>query len=236
MLMAAILTLSLAGCGGASPPVARPTLTVTAANASRIYGAANPSFTASATGAIPGDTFSFTESTTATPSSPVGTYPVVPVVSGANLTNYNVVYVNGTLTVAQATLTVTAGNASRAFGAANPNFSATVNGAAGSDAFTTTETTTATSSSPAGAYPIVPSATGANLSDYTVVYVNGTLTITPVNNPGVSFTGRAMAGTQPVTGATVQLYAAGTIGNGSQGTALLMSPVTTDSSDRKSVV
>jgi len=230
MLMAATLTVSLAGCGGSSPPAPRATLTVTAANASRIYGATNPSFTASATGAAPGDTFTFTESTTATTSSSVGTYSIVPAASGTNLANYNVVYVNGTLTVTQATLTVTAGNASRAFGAANPNFSATVNGAAGSDTFTTTETTTATSTSPAGAYPIVASATGANLADYTVVYVNGTLTITPVNNPGVSFTGRAMAGTQPVTGATVQLYAAGTIGNGSQGTALLMSPVTTDSS------
>ena len=228
--MAGAISLSLTGCGGSSTPAPHPTLTVTAANASRVYGAANPAFTASAAGALAGDTFTFTESTTATNASPVGTYSIVPVASGTNLANYNVVYVNGTLTVTQATLTVTAANASRAFGAANPTFSATVTGAVGSDTFTTTESTTATTTSPAGTYPIVPSATGANLADYNVVYVNGTLTITPVTNPGVSFSGKAMAGTQPVANATVQLYAAGTTGNGSQGTALLMSPLTTDSS------
>lgn len=231
VVLAGIFAFSLAGCGGSNnTPAPRPTLTVTAANASRIYGAANPAFTASATGALSGDTFTFTESTTATPGSPVGSYSIVPVASGTNLANYNVVYVNGTLTITEATLTVTAANASRAYGAANPTFSANVTGAVGSDTFTTTESTTATSTSPAGTYPIVPFATGANLVDYNVVYVNGTLTITPVNNPGVSFSGKAMAGTQPIAGATVQLYAAGATGNGSQGTALLMSPITTDSS------
>ena len=228
--MAAILTLCLAGCGVSSTPAPHLTLTVTAANASRIYGAANPTFTASATGATGGDTFTFTESTTATGASPVGTYSIVPVASGTNLANYDVVYVNGTLTVTQAALTVAAANASRAFGAANPTFSATITGAVGSDSFVATESTSATSTSPAGTYPIVPSATGANLADYNVVYLNGTLTVTPVNNPGVSFAGKAMAGTQPLTGATVQLYAAGTSGNGSQGTGLLMSSLTTDSS------
>jgi sugar lactone lactonase YvrE len=229
MLMVCVFSLSLTGCGGSSAPAPRPTLTVTAANASRVYGAANPAFTASASGAAPGDTFTFTESTTATNTSPVGTYSIVPVASGTNLANYNVVYVNGTLTITQATLTVTAANASRAFGAANPTFTATVTGAVGSDTFTTTETTTATSTSPAGTYPIVPSATGTNLADYTVVYVNGTLTITPANNPGVSFSGKAMAGNLPITGATVQLYAAGTAGNGSPGSALLTDTLTTDS-------
>ena len=93
---------------------------VTAGNASRAYGgAANPAITASAAGAQNGDTFSFTESTTAVAASPAGTYPIVPVATGANLANYTVVYVDGTLTVGQATLTVTAGNASRAYGAAN---------------------------------------------------------------------------------------------------------------------
>ncbi len=51
----------------------------------------------------------------------------------------------------------------------------------------------------------------------------------PANNyPGVSFGGRAMAGKQPLIGATVQLYAAGTSGNGSAGTALLSAALTTD--------
>jgi len=45
---------------------------------------------------------------------------------------------------------------------------------------------------------------------------------------GVTFGGKAMAGTQPVSGATVQLYAAGTTGNGSAATSLLSSALTTD--------
>jgi streptogramin lyase len=48
--------------------------------------------------------------------------------------------------------------------------------------------------------------------------------------PGVSFTGSVKAGTQPLAGATVQLYAAGTTGSGSAGTTLLNGALTTDSS------
>ena len=58
--------------------------------------------------------------------------------------NYTVVYVNGTLTVGQATLTVTAGNASRAYGVANPAFTASATGAINGDTFSFTESTTAT--------------------------------------------------------------------------------------------
>jgi hypothetical protein len=100
------------------------------------------------------------------------------VATGANLANYTVVYVNGTLTVGQATLTVTAGNASRAYGAANPVFTASATGAINGDSFSFTESTTATTSSPVGTYAIVPVATGTNLANYTVVYVNvGTPTV-----------------------------------------------------------
>ena len=157
--------------------VGQATLTVTAASASRIYGAPNPTFSASAAGAVNGDTFTFTESTTATATSPVGTYPIVPVAAGTNLASYTVVYVNGTLTVGQATLTVTAANANRTYGSANPTFSATASGAVNGDTFTFTETTPATATSPVGTYPIIPVAAGTNLSDYTVVYNNGTLTV-----------------------------------------------------------
>ncbi|MGH9597776.1 MAG: hypothetical protein ACRD3K_13355, partial [Edaphobacter sp.] len=39
-------------------------------------------------------------------------------------------------------------------------------------------------------------------------------TTPPPVNPGVAFSGKAMAGSQPIVGAAVQLYAAGTTGNG----------------------
>lgn len=83
------------------------TLTVTAANASRAYGAPNPPLMGTASGAVNGDTFTVTGTTTATQASPVGAYPVVPAASGTDLADYSVNTVNGTLTVSQATPTVT---------------------------------------------------------------------------------------------------------------------------------
>src|SRR6185437_11526917 len=157
--------------------VGQATLTVTASNATRAYGAANPSFSGSYTGALNGDSFTVGGTSTATTSSPAGTYAIVPTVTGTNLANYNVVYADGTLTVGQATLTVTASNASRAYGAANPSFSGSYTGALNGDSFTVGGTTTATTSSPAGTYAIVPTVTGTNLANYNVVYVDGTLTV-----------------------------------------------------------
>jgi hypothetical protein len=50
----------------------------------------------------------------------------------------------------------------------------------------------------------------------------------PTGFPGVSFTGKAMAGSQAIVGATIQLYTAGTTGNGSAGASLLTTALTTD--------
>jgi hypothetical protein len=89
-------------------------LTVSANNANRVYGTNNPTFTGSATGALKGDTFTESYSTVATISSNVGTYPIVPSVTGANLTDYAVTVQNGTLTVTQAgtTTSMNAGSSS----------------------------------------------------------------------------------------------------------------------------
>jgi hypothetical protein len=95
----------LAGTTSANFNVAVTALTVTVNNATRYYGAANPSFTASVTGAKYGDTFTEVFTTTATTTSPVGTYTVVPTVVGANLNNYTVSTNNGTLTVTKAPTT-----------------------------------------------------------------------------------------------------------------------------------
>ncbi len=339
-----------------NPPPTNGTLTVTANNATRVYGAANPTFSGTVTGAQNGDTFTESFSTTATTTSGVGNYPIVPSVTGTNLKNYTVNIVDGTLTVtaapttttlnapatsaygtsvtltatvtstegtpngsvtffsgttelgtgtlngsgvatlsttaipggtdsltatypaagnygtstsaassitvSQATqtitfapiasraygsapfavtatssagskypvtiavqsgpatisggtvtltgagtvvlqatqagdanysaatpvaqsfqvtpapLTVTANNATRAYGAANPTFSGTVTGAVNGDSISETFTTTATTTSPVGSYPIVPAVTGANLASYTVNIINGALTVT----------------------------------------------------------
>jgi len=52
---------------------------------------------------------------------------------------------------------------------------------------------------------------------------------------GPGFDGKAQVGQQPLIGATVKLYAAGTSGNGSNGVALLADALTTDSSGAFSV-
>jgi sugar lactone lactonase YvrE len=239
-LIAGVLSFTLAGCGGSSTPVTHPTLTVTASSASRGYGAANPAFTASSNGALPGDTFTLTTSTVATPSSSAGTYSIVPLATGANLANYSVVYVNGTLTVDKAALTVMPNNQSIVAGSVLPSLSATITGYVNRDAPTVVTgspalTTTATSSSPAGPYPITATVGTLAAANYSFSFSTGTLTITPAaNNPGVGFAGRAMAGKDPVVGATVQVYAAGTSGNGSAGTVLLTN-LTTDGAGAFSV-
>ncbi|MGD0445885.1 MAG: MBG domain-containing protein [Edaphobacter sp.] len=228
-LVLAVVVFSLVGCSGSDTPATHPTLTVTAANTSRVYGTANPTFTATATGAQNGDTFTFTASTTATSASPTGTYSIVPVATGTNLANYSVVYVNGTLTVTSASLTVTPNNQSIVAGSALPTLTATITGFVNGDTSgvvtgTPALTTTATTSSPAGSYPITAAVGTLAAANYTFTFGAGALTITPS-----IFAGKAMAGTEPVAGASVQLYAAGTSGNGSAGTPLLTSAITTDS-------
>jgi Bacterial Ig-like domain (group 3)/MBG domain (YGX type) len=388
-----------------NPPTTKPTLTVTANNATRVYGAANPTFSGTVTGQQNGDTFTEGFTTAATTTSGVGSYPIVPSVTGNNLGNYTVDIVNGTLTVtgalttttltapatstygtsvtltatvtsadgtpggsvtflsgttvlgtgtlngsgvatlsttaipggtdsltagygaagnfnastssassitvSQATqtitfapiasrpygsapfaatatssagskypvtitvqsgpavisggmvsltgagtvalqatqagdanysaaaavvqsfqvtpapLTVSANNATRGFGAANPTFNGTVTGAVGSDSFTESFTTTATTTSAVGSYPIVPAATGANLASYTVTIVNGTLTVsgasttTTLTAPGTEAYGASVtltatvASTSGTPGGIVTFYSGSTaVGTG----------------------
>src|SRR5437764_944345 len=64
-----------------------------------------------------------------------------------------------------------------------------------------------------------------------------TTTTTPPSGSysGPAISGKAFAGAQPLIGASVELYAAGTAGNGSAATALLTPAVTTDSAGAFSI-
>jgi len=158
-------------------------LVITANNAARLYGDPNPAFTGTIAGIKNGDNITAIYATPATPASPVGTYPIIPSPSdngtGA-LANYIVTLNNGSLTVSPAPLTVTAANATRAFGAPNPAFTGTIVGIKNGDNITATYSTPATASSPAGTYPIIPALVDptAKLGNYTVTINNGTLTVT----------------------------------------------------------
>ena len=161
-------------------------LVVTVNNATRPYGTPNPTFTGSIAGALNGDTFTVTYSTTATILSPVGAYPITATLSGAAAANYSNVTVNpGTLTITPSTtaLVVTVNNASRPYGTPNPTFTSTIVGALNGDTFTVTFSTLATIASPVGNYAITAIVSGANIANYNITVVPGTLTITPAITP-----------------------------------------------------
>jgi subtilase family serine protease len=89
--------------GTVSLVVSPAPLAVTAANASRIYDQANPPFTGIVTGLTNGDDITATYNCSATNSSPVGMYSIVPGLVDPNNreTNYTVTLADGTLTVGQ---------------------------------------------------------------------------------------------------------------------------------------
>ena len=160
-------------------------LTITADNQSKVYGAGLPTLTASYTGFVNGDTpanldTGATLSTTATTSSETGVYTIT--VSGAVDRDYAISFVDGTLTVTTAALTITADNQTKVYGAALPTLTASYSGFVNGDTSASLGTqptlgTTATVSSGVGAYGIT--ASGAVDSDYTISYVSGTLSVTP---------------------------------------------------------
>jgi len=163
--------------------VTRAPLAITAVDASRLYGAANPGFSASYSGLVNGDTSAVVSglslSTPATAASGVGIYPITP--SGASAANYAISYVPGTLTVGKAQLTITAKDAARLYGDPNPAFEATFTGLVnGDDASVVTGlglSTAAAASSDVGTYAITPS--GASAGNYAIAYENGALRVTP---------------------------------------------------------
>src|SRR5262249_34375925 len=166
--------------------VTAATLTITANDKSKVYGTANPALTVSYAGFVNGDTVASlttpaSVSTTATAASGAGTYPIEASGGVSSNTNYTLSYVAGTLTVTKAALTVTASDASRAYGAANPTLTANYAGFVNGDTVASLTTppalsTSATAASAVGTYAIT--AAGGASPNYTFTYVNGTLTVT----------------------------------------------------------
>ena len=106
---------------------AAASLVITANNATRVYGTPNPAFTGTVAGSVNGDVILVTYATTATPASPVGTYPITATLTGASAVDYNATIVSGTLTITQApTATTLAASAPSAAVGAAITFTATV--------------------------------------------------------------------------------------------------------------
>ena len=165
-------------------------LTVTANNAGMIYGGAVPTLSYGITG------FQFSdnqgnsttgvpaESTTATSGSPVGVYAISISQGTLAATNYSFGFVNGSLTIGPATLTVTADPKTATEGDGLPVFTASYSGfvngdnqgvLTGAPAFSTD----APSGPPVGTWNIF--VTVGTLADpnYTFSFVNGVLTVNP---------------------------------------------------------
>jgi len=171
----------------ATVTVGKATLTATATNQSRIYGAANP------TGAITYSGFVYSDNSSVIDASPIVTHTAISTtnvgnatinISGGSDNNYNFTYVAGTLTINKATITATANAQSRAYGEANPTLTISYSGLANSETSTVldvlpTASVTAIASSAPGPYTITLS--GGSDNNYNFTLVNGTLTVTKAN-------------------------------------------------------
>jgi len=166
--------------------ITKAMLTATTQNATREYGAADPTFSAVYTGFRNGETSAVIDTlasitSTATGTSNVGAYDIN--ASAASDGNYDFTYVNtGDLTITKAMLTATTQNATREYGAADPAFNIVYTGFRNGETQGVIDTlanitSTATITSNVGAYDI--NASGASDGNYDFTYANtGDLTIT----------------------------------------------------------
>ncbi len=95
--------------------------------------------------------------------------------------DYSVVSTTATINVAPAPLVVTVNNQTKEFNAALPTLTGTIAGLQNGDPITVTYSTTATSASPKGSYPITATLSDPDnrLGNYTVTNPSGILTVLP---------------------------------------------------------
>ncbi|MBP4143062.1 gliding motility-associated C-terminal domain-containing protein, partial [Flavobacterium sp. P4023] len=157
-------------------------VSVVADNKTKVYGDANPALTAVVTGTVNGDVIDYTLSTTATTTSAVGSYPIA-VALGSN-PNYTVSTTDALLTVTPKAINVSvvADNKTKVYGDANPVLTAVVTGTVNGDVIDYTLSTTATTTSAVGSYPIAV-ALGSN-PNYTIITTNAILTV--IKKPSIA--------------------------------------------------
>lgn len=159
------------------------TLTAKVKNASRLYGDADPQFSSTYTGFVNNEDASVVTSngsytTTATAKSDVGTYAIKQ--SGATAQNYVFEYEDGTLTVNKASLTMTANDKTMTYGGKVPTLDASYEGLKNNETQPAWNTepkysTTATSASKVGTYPITIS--DADAKNYQLTIQKGTMSV-----------------------------------------------------------
>ena len=161
--------------------VTKRPLTVSANNASKTYGDANPALSATLSGFVNGENLASSGvsgaaslSTSATQASGVGSYTISAGIGSLSASNYDFSnFVDGALSISKASLTVRANNASKTYGDANPTLSATLSGFVNGENLASSGvsgaaslSTSATSSSGVGSYTISASIGSLSASNY----------------------------------------------------------------------
>jgi hypothetical protein len=174
--------------------VLQATPTVTWADpAAIVYGTALSSTQLNATADLPG-TFTYTPAGGTVLGA--GTRTLSVLFTPTDTTDYTTATATTQLTVAQALLTVTANDAARSYGVADPSFTATLTGfsngqtpASSGITGSPSLSTTATAASPPGSYAISAGLGSLASANYAFAFVNGTLTVTaaPLTATGVNF-------------------------------------------------
>ena len=166
--------------------ITQAVLTVAVNPAAKVYGTANPAFSATISGFLDSDNASVVSgtpqlSTSAGAASSAGVYDVVGALGTLSATNYSFSFTNGTLTVLPAPLTVIGNNATRLYGAANPPFTGTIAGLQNGDLISASFVALAGPTSPVGDYGITASLSGAasTMDNYTLSITLGTLQVLP---------------------------------------------------------
>ncbi|MBR6310113.1 MAG: hypothetical protein IKR52_02800, partial [Paludibacteraceae bacterium] len=161
--------------------VGKADLMITADDKNVIYGDAVPTYTATYSGWKNNDDASVVSDLVYAceyaPTSNVGEYTITP--SGATATNYAISFTNGKVTVAQATLIVTAENKEVTYGDEAPEFTVTYSGWKNSDDASVVSdlayTTQYMPGSSVGTYTINPNS--ATAQNYAITFVDGELTV-----------------------------------------------------------
>jgi hypothetical protein len=156
---------------------------------------------------------------------PVGTYAGATSCSGATADNYTISYANGNLTVDRAPLIITASNGTMTYGGTPPTITPSYAGfvnAEGPSALTTAPACSGGSSTtPAGTYAGATSCSGATAANYSISYMNGTLTVAKAPLSFVADDKSKVYG-QPVPGLT---YTVSGFVNGESASVLSGAPV-----------
>lgn len=151
---------------------------------------------------------------------PAGTYVITP--SGFSADNYAIQYTDGQLAINKTALTITADDAARCYNTADPAFTVSYTGFVNNESSAVLTTlpvvgTSAVTASAAGGYDLIPA--GAVADNYSLSYVNGTLTIyalpvvTIATPDGAVLCGDNSTVTLTATGANTYAWSAGQTGD-----------------------